>query len=433
MGDNRAANVSTAPRTRGGGPTTVMEIKAKCRCSPHPRGWSPLPGRGQDDELLLPAPAGMVPKIASRPRSSSAAPRTREDGPCPTTNRARTGSCSPHPRGWSLRNPRGVQDRLLLPAPAGMVPAADQPPHAASAAPRTRGDGPGKVVIHNGEPVCSPHPRGWSLGHERFALGIFLLPAPAGMVPRRPLHHAGRIPAPRTRGDGPTWTWGGPRRFACSPHPRGSSQQALHVTMTQPLLPAPAGMVPPPRRTRAHSLPLPAPAGMVPHARPAGSAGVAAPRTRGDGPKAQQAADAVCPCSPHPRGWSQAAAGAAGARYLLPAPAGMVPGRRGGGRGPVPAPRTRGDGPARRSAGGSSTACSPHPRGWSPHGSPGSGPARTAPRTRGDGPPKEALRKGSMACSPHPRGWSRGGDHALGHADLLPAPAGMVPTAGQLA
>ncbi|BCM71190.1 hypothetical protein EASAB2608_06524 [Streptomyces sp. EAS-AB2608] len=172
-------------------------------CSPHPRGWSLRAGHDWDLVDLLPAPAGMVPIGASGPALPLTAPRTRGDGPGEASPWDIGDACSPHPRGWSQR---GLDRRVqvaLLPAPAGMVPGLGHPPIKAGTAPRTRGDGPYKVTSKMSVTVCSPHPRGWSLVGQFASRLAVLLPAPAGMVPAARPAARTRTPAPRTRGDGP--------------------------------------------------------------------------------------------------------------------------------------------------------------------------------------------------------------------------------------
>ncbi|MFB7186968.1 hypothetical protein ACFCZT_17080 [Streptomyces sp. NPDC056230] len=89
--------------------------------------------------------------------------------------------------------------RILLPAPAGMVPGNRALLLRARTAPRTRGDGPGRICGRSAAPSCSPHPRGWSLHRCPGGRNDRLLPAPARMVPgRSPAGHL-RPAAPRTR------------------------------------------------------------------------------------------------------------------------------------------------------------------------------------------------------------------------------------------
>ncbi len=229
-----------------------------------------------------------------------------------------------------------------------MVPPSGGSPRPPGPAPRTRGDGPNNGYIQLGPGVCSPHPRGWSLLVGDKTGEAVLLPAPAGMVP--PPKRARRTPpaAPRTRGDGPSLAAKRKHEMGCSPHPRGWSLIAAADRLDALLLPAPAGMVP--SRGSPAAVPL------------------AAPRTRGDGP--------LCCFFPKVSG------------VLLPAPAGMVL---------LAAARVPG--------------------------------AFSAPRTRGDGPDMGPLMGTAKTCSPHPRGWSRCRHARLPVGRLLPAPAGMVPAA----
>ncbi len=233
--------------------------------------------------------------------------------------------CSPHPRGWSLERQRALRAGALLPAPAGMVPAAGPVTRTRTPAPRTRGDGPHKFTAVRCACNCSPHPRGWSLGDVLASVGVGLLPAPAGMVPTPPVRRSPEGTAPRTRGDGPVSVTVSSENSDCSPHPRGWSPSVPAAGVGVGLLPAPAGMVP-------------------------GSSGrvavpAAAPRTRGDGPYLSTDSDTRAVCSPHPRGWSRQARIRQAEAALLPAPAGMVPRSRRSRSSGAAAPRTRGDGP----------------------------------------------------------------------------------------
>ncbi|MPY37143.1 hypothetical protein FNH09_39795 [Streptomyces adustus] len=98
-------------------------------------------------------------------------------------------SCSPHPRGWSRRGTPADHPRSLLPAPAGMVPPRTRRPRSWRPAPRTRGDGPVRMVALTVSRRCSPHPRGWSrAAYDREEVPR-LLPAPAGMVPGSAIRH----------------------------------------------------------------------------------------------------------------------------------------------------------------------------------------------------------------------------------------------------
>ncbi|RLV78526.1 putative secreted protein [Streptomyces rapamycinicus NRRL 5491] len=233
-----------APRTRGDGPRRPADPQREPRCSPHPRGWSRL-GLWSDVACrLLPAPAGMVPISWVKPWLLPAAPRTRGDGPCLAMSMRSVGFCSPHPRGWSLRGAAAERGQSLLPAPAGMVLRASPRATTSRSAPRTRGDGPTTGAAAGGLGSCSPHPRGWSPPPPSDLSNYLLLPAPAGMVPAVACTWVPPLPAPRTRGDGPAYATWEDVLFDCSPHPRGWSLGRRPHRVRPVLLPAPAGMVP---------------------------------------------------------------------------------------------------------------------------------------------------------------------------------------------
>ncbi len=235
----------TAPRTRGDGPTAGLRVSRATSCSPHPRGWSSPRWCRWSARRLLPAPAGMVPAPEFLTIRERSAPRTRGDGPQRLHHMAKHRSCSPHPRGWSREHLRVAQDEQLLPAPAGMVPAAEVAAYRDKPAPRTRGDGPSMITWRGWSGCCSPHPRGWSPGDLVLLVRDVLLPAPAGMVPRRTCRRSTAGSAPRTRGDGPHDREGDRHQTSCSPHPRGWSPSRACGADGRGLLPAPAGMVPP--------------------------------------------------------------------------------------------------------------------------------------------------------------------------------------------
>ncbi|AIS02460.1 hypothetical protein SGLAU_32640 (plasmid) [Streptomyces glaucescens] len=111
-----------APRARGDGPGGTRAATNPMPCSPRPRGWSSRTGRSSFGSRLLPAPAGMVPGPDWTGPDRAAAPRARGDGPAPADTYRLQVRCSPRPRGWSRVITHEKRDFLLLPAPAGMVP-----------------------------------------------------------------------------------------------------------------------------------------------------------------------------------------------------------------------------------------------------------------------------------------------------------------------
>ena len=160
----------------------------------------------------------------------------------------------------------------------------------------------------------------------------------AARAPRR------RPRLPRTRGDGPRPPAGRAPSRAASPHTRGWTRRAGSVRSTVAGFPAHAGMDP-----------IIAPIGIAP---------LGLPRTRGDGPWTGCPSCAPCWASPHTRGWTGGERVSAGGIIGFPAHAGMDPAPAAA-LAPRPRlPRTRGDGPWRRTAASRSRAASPHTRGW---------------------------------------------------------------------
>ncbi len=166
-------------------------------CSPRTRGWSHGAGGRRRRSRLLPAHAGMVPMAA--PWSST------------------TPACSPRTRGWS---PAGLAEGRrvrLLPAHAGMVPRYSRNTACRTSAPRARGDGPCRPSPSTGASTCSPRTRGWSHGAGGRRRAGHLLPAHAGMVPAARHRRPGPAPAPRARGDGPVSHMPSALTAVCSP------------------------------------------------------------------------------------------------------------------------------------------------------------------------------------------------------------------------
>ncbi len=260
-----------APRARGDGPSSGPRPQARGRCSPRTRGW---PRRGPDFRhvtKLLPAHAGMAPVPGRGSPPMRSAPRARGDGPAPQTANRGPGTCSPRTRGWPRPFPSPGRARPLLPAHAGMAPrirsagsplstaprargdgphhpglsgGAERllPAHAGMAptattthspsgpAPRARGDGPAIVRATAGPPFCSPRTRGWPQPAWIDYGETDLLPAHAGMAPPGSPPPPTPRPAPRARGDGGSGPSGRKQvEDACSPRPQGTTPTSALV------------------------------------------------------------------------------------------------------------------------------------------------------------------------------------------------------------
>ena len=188
-----------APRACGDGPWTSRQGSRGVSCSPRLRGWSPGCTRLGHPGRVLPAHCGDGPRSGTpapvppcapracgdgpsvrhlRHASAAGAPRACGDGPFLGMS-CTAAACSPRLRGWSLAAFRHELPGSVLPAPAGMVPAA------------SRGD--------STEP-CSPRMRGWSRDEQS----------------RR-----SRGCAPRACGDGPSGSRPVSGVQSCSPRLRG--------------------------------------------------------------------------------------------------------------------------------------------------------------------------------------------------------------------
>ncbi len=275
-------------------------------CSLRPRGWThqnhpplfvffllPAPagtgshgqGQGMLRLELLPTPAGMFPPRSPSSRSWRPASRTCGDAPAAAIRALESVSCSPHPQGRSLPRARCRLPVELLPAPAGMSPYRPRSPNQSPAAPRTCGNVPKADTVAIPSRPCSPHPRGYFRPCRTRHTRLCVLPAPAGMFPRRTSCGPARLPAPRTRGMLPPERARGRSPSPAPRRPRGCSRFLAQWAGLGEPLPAPAGMftswaAPPVQfelcspRLRGCSRPLndgdaglallPAPAGMLP-------------------------------------------------------------------------------------------------------------------------------------------------------------------------
>ena len=166
----------------------------------------------------------MVPPPTERPEQYQGAPRASGDGPLGSLPSAAASSCSPRERGWS-RGAVVVSRRAhVLPARAGMVPVSRHVPAWARRAPRASGDGPSQPGMAGRMWGCSPRERGWSLLDSAHRLIADVLPARAGMVPRRPTQVVAGHGAPRASGDGPYSELVQLSPDMCSPRERGWSR-----------------------------------------------------------------------------------------------------------------------------------------------------------------------------------------------------------------
>ncbi len=203
-------------------------------CSPRVRGWSQDVGHGRSPHIVLPARAGVVPQRRRVRLHLRSAPRACGGGPSavPTWGRAR--SCSPRVRGWSRRRRDDERRAGVLPARAGVVPPVKAGVGDHVRAPRACGGGPPAHALRHARRPCSPRVRGWSRCGRRCSPRLAVLPARAGMDPAARRGRIARRHTPRAwpgmtpRRGLPPRPPGAPR--PCEEHP---NQQALDASRPQ--------------------------------------------------------------------------------------------------------------------------------------------------------------------------------------------------------
>ncbi len=234
------------PRTRGGVPRCLVRSGGVGASSPHPRGCSDRPERSRRGTDVVPAPAGVFPASRTWPAGSRSRPRTRGGVPPLPVFVSASGGSSPHPRGCSALPGIGLLGLEVVPAPAGVFRSLGSLRPSGSRRPRTRGGVPPMSVIYVPTAASSPHPRGCSRRGQDQARRVRVVPAPAGVFleigPHRPLP----IGRPRTRGGVPVDAMLRDLADESSPHPRGCSVIHDLAVVVPTVVPAPAGVFPPP-------------------------------------------------------------------------------------------------------------------------------------------------------------------------------------------
>ncbi len=313
------------PRTRGGHPASRSSAATSTASSPHTRGSSARGGRVPYQAPVVPAHAGVIPTPTGAHPHTPSRPRTRGGHPSSWSARCRGGPSSPHTRGSSPCSRPPPSCPAVVPAHAGVIRRRSPSGTTGSGRPRTRGGHP--VDDHRlvGRVRSSPHTRGSSSGAGRLGPPVCVVPAHAGVIPRHRMvgpPHPGR---PRTRGGHPASRSNAKHNTLSSPHTRGSSPHYEQERDEQKVVPAHAGVIPKPRRSRRNS--------------------ARRPRTRGGHPVDRCELRGRVGSSPHTRGSSRCQAHTGNYVQVVPAHAGVIrPARRWSARS-AGRPRTRGGHP----------------------------------------------------------------------------------------
>ncbi len=214
------------PRTRGDLPCRTRHDLGDDLSSPHARGSSRPIQAGRRHCRVVPARAGIFPRVFRETTRRSGRPRTRGDLPAAAPTSSTAARSSPHARGSSHPFFEQHQAAIVVPARAGIFPSARRGRAPPSRRPRTRGDLPPRMVVSSPESVSSPHARGSSRPWLPPVTAGRVVPARAGIFPTGDRWTARDGRRPRTRGDLPRTSVLWACQAKSSPHARGSSRRA---------------------------------------------------------------------------------------------------------------------------------------------------------------------------------------------------------------
>ena len=149
--------------------------------SPHTRGCSSADRKGLPVHGVFPAYAGMFRRRHSRPSDPTRFPRIRGDVPNHPAVIEATLRFSPHTRGCSAGWGVYNKEVSVFPAYAGMFRCTLKGAGSLKRFPRIRGDVPRKQPKQGRKREFSPHTRGCSAGSSGAGNCCFVFPAYAGM------------------------------------------------------------------------------------------------------------------------------------------------------------------------------------------------------------------------------------------------------------
>ncbi len=475
------------PRASGGGSAYSEVRDTSIRSAPRQRGWFPAGQSTTTRVLVGPAPAGVV--LHARLQRIQARSRPRASGGGSFTRPTPSGipKSAPRQRGWFLPLALWRPPSPVGPAPAGVVPVVTPAAVFTVRRPRASGGGSNAQLLLRGEPLSAPRQRGWFPGGVPVGGGGRVGPAPAGVVravvrgPQRGLRR------PRASGGGSGGCSNASPLSGSAPRQRGWFDRTMGEFMWLDVGPAPAGVVLPasaacpisPRRPRASgsgsvirtcwvmgdtSAPRqrgwfappdlllggvqvgPAPAGVVPPPSRSRRPGGRRPRASGGGSSVSWRPLVMRTSAPRQRGWFPVDAVGELAPLVGPAPAGVVPPGTTPGGALCGRPRASGGGSGPGLCPVATSTSAPRQRGWFrrvlqrfPPERVGPAPAGVVratrrlcrvcprrPRASGGGSGCTALRGASTGSAPRQRGWF---DRTMGEfmwLDVGPAPAGVV-------
>ena len=129
-GGNTCGYVTRSPCTRRDGPKGLLRHHYLTKFSLHAQGWPDLPRGVKGLPGVLPARAGMARSCVLYLAVGGSSPCTRRDGPSSDYSKTRCKQFSLHAQGWPDDPEELLDDDIVLPARAGMAPPVQQSPAA---------------------------------------------------------------------------------------------------------------------------------------------------------------------------------------------------------------------------------------------------------------------------------------------------------------
>ena len=152
---------SGIPHTRGDGPFTRREEKARRRYSPHTWGWTGHRRRDHPCRAVFPTHVGMDRLGGRSPVRDARIPHTRGDGPA--VPGVRSGA------------------RHVFPTHVGMDHGWNESRSPVLGIPHTRGDGPRQAFVGGLKSLYSPHTWGWTVDELLGVPVLQVFPTHVGM------------------------------------------------------------------------------------------------------------------------------------------------------------------------------------------------------------------------------------------------------------
>ena len=275
------------PRARGGVPQTTRFKGYFSLSSPRTRGCSYRPTTPGCTLDVVPAHAGVFRRPAARRRAGHRRPRARGGVPFYPLVATRTYESSPRTRGCSVLERVRRAYVTVVPAHAGVFPRRGHPRTTGSRRPRARGGVPVVILVSGGEGWSSPRTRGCSQLLKAQARYATVVPAHAGVF-RDDVSIGNRAGSrPRARGGVPAGTNSSNSIRRSSPRTRGCSVVAVLDHMGTDVVPAHAGVFPDQSVQERGGKGRPRARGGVPVKDVSGAAeALSSPRTRGCSPSA---------------------------------------------------------------------------------------------------------------------------------------------------